>query len=173
MSCITQLLEMKGDKPFWKIDDHVVIEGGGVYKDYEYLIVFVAHGHRCGYVALKETETERFLKQRASGEDTYYYPDIECHGGVTFFDDTHKLKKLLPIPCTDFWVGFDAAHCWDKCDFQTAEKYFGETDWVKFKKKNTDLPDLGDVHRQYEYMESECFRIIDQLTGKSEVYEHE
>ena len=77
MSCITQLLEMKGDQPFLKADDSVVIEGGGVYKGYEYLIVFVSYGHRCGYVALKEAETERFLKEKA--EERYYYPDLECH----------------------------------------------------------------------------------------------
>lgn len=52
MSCISKLLEMKGDKEFLPIDDHAVVEGGGHYKGYEFLITFVETGYRCGYVAI-------------------------------------------------------------------------------------------------------------------------
>lgn len=173
MSCITQILKLKGDEPFMKYDDSTVVEGGGIYKGYEYLIIFVSYGHRCGYVALKEPETERFLKEK--GEDKYYYPDLDCHGDVTFFEKTHRLKSLLPIPCDDFWIGFDAAHCWDKPCVKTIEKYFGNTDYLKFKKENAwmDIHDDDAAHRSYKYMELECLKVIDQLTGSSEIYEHE
>jgi hypothetical protein len=149
MSCITQLLELKGDKEFLRIHDEVVIEGGGLYKDYEYLIVFVSFGHRCGYVALKENLDAE--------------PDLECHGGVTFYSNTHTAKDLLPIPCNDFWVGFDAAHHLDAKDMELAEKYFPDNGYVEFKKNNPDSFDSLGIHRTFYYMEKECHSIIEQL----------
>lgn len=168
MSCITKLLEMKGDKEVLPIHDDAVIEGGGTYKGYEYLITFTARGTRCGYVALKPEETERFNEEK--GEDEYYYPHLECHGGVTFFGSDHGAKSLLPIHCDDTWVGFDAAHFRDLEDIETAERYFPEGNrYVRYRKENPmfgldDMPGFGrSVHRSYAYIEHECHSIIDQL----------
>ncbi len=149
MSCITQLLQLKGDKEFLPVHDEVVIEGGGVYKDYEYLIVFTGGGHRCGYVALKESIV---------GE-----PDLDCHGGITFYANTHAAKELLPISCEDFWVGFDAAHHNDAKDMELAEKYFPDNEYVQFRKNNHDFYVSDGIHRTFEYMEKECHSIIEQL----------
>jgi hypothetical protein len=160
MSCITQLLKLKGDISILPIHDEAVIEGGGEYKGYEYLITFVHAGHRCGYVALKDNQHEILAKGCDPG---YMYPVLQVHGGVTFFDKEHAAKDLLPTHCDDFWVGFDAAHCDDAANIELAEKYFGETDFIKFKKSNRLPVILSAVHRTYQYMEQECKFIIDQL----------
>lgn len=164
MSCITQLLTLKGDRKILPITDKVVIEGGGLYNDYEYLIVFTARGTRCGYVALKEKETEIFNKQAENGE--YYCPDLDCHGGLTFYSKSHAAKELLQIPCDDMWIGFDAAHCWDAKDMILAEEYFGNCDMVKFYKDNP-FSNFNEIHRTYAYMERECKSIIDQILDMS------
>lgn len=61
MSCIPKILELKGTKEFLPIPSlnqqdkytTTVIEGGGNYKGYDYLITFRDMGFRCGYVALE------------------------------------------------------------------------------------------------------------------------
>ena len=157
MSCITKLLEMKGDKPFMLISADVVIEGGGTYKDHEYMIVFTESGYRCGYVAVKD-------ESKLTVSEDWGYPDIRCHGGVTFYSSEHFSKDLLSVPCNDKWIGFDAAHAWDKQCMETSEKYFGETDSIKSRKENPWPQFYEHVwHRSYEYMEKECHDIIDQL----------
>lgn len=160
MSCITRLLEMKGDKSILPIHDSTVIEGGGNYKGHEYLITFVDRGHRCGYVALKDKAFEKFEAER-KGEQ-YYYPDLDCHGGVTFYDNQHGAKALLDVHCDDIWIGFDAAHYLDASCVDTSVKYFGETRQTKFMRENTEFYE-NVFHRSYKYMEEECKKLIDQL----------
>lgn len=160
MSCITQLLEMKGDKAYLPIHEQAVIEGGGSYKGYEYLVTFTRHGNRCGYVAIPD-------------ESRDYGNDLDCHGGITFEGRDHGAKNLLPIACNDLWVGFDCAHYMDKHDFETAKKYFGDIDqdivdsfsridsaFDKFTRPN--------IHRTYQFVEDECKYIIDQVIALEE-----
>jgi hypothetical protein len=151
MSCITQLLEMKGDKEILPFAGGGVIEGGGNYRGYEYIITFVELGHRCGYVAYPEGTLRD-------------YQEIECHGGITFTGRDHHAKDLLPVHCDDLWLGFDAAHGWDSKCLVTSEKYFGQTDSIKaLKSIYCDLYEPIAEHRNYEYMENQCHKIIDQL----------
>lgn len=163
MSCITKLLELKGDQDCLPIHDECVIEGGGIYKDYEYLITFTSHGTRCGYVALKPEETEKFEKKREN--EQFYYPDVECHGGVTFYGNDHGAKDLLPVPCADFWVGFDCAHAGDGHDKELTQKYFKRqifSDEFYDTFAGFSLDGIV-VHRTFDYVEGECHSIIDQL----------
>lgn len=161
MSCITKLLEMKGDKNCLPINPDCVIEGGGNYRDYEYLITFTSHGTRCGYVALKEKETAKFEEEKKN--EKYYYPDLDCHGGLTFYGDDHGAKDLLPTPCSDVWVGFDAAHALDIADMKLAEEFFPGHRFIEYRKNNPE-PDYDNCkHRSYEYIEQNCKEIIDQI----------
>lgn len=161
MSCITKLLEMKGDKNCLPIHAECVIEGGGSYKDYEYLITFTSNGTRCGYVALKEKEAAKFEQEKK--DKRYYYPDLDCHGGLTFYGADHGAKDLLPTPCSDMWVGFDAAHAWDIGDMELAAEFFPGHRFIEYRKNNPE-PDYDDCkHRTYDYIEKECKGIIDQL----------
>jgi len=160
MSCITKLLEMKGDKEYLPIHEQAVIEGGGSYEGYEYLITFTRHGNRCGYVAVP-----------AGNRD--YGNDIDCHGGVTFEGKDHGAKDLLPIPCDDLWIGFDCAHYNDKHDFETAKKYFGNIDQDiidSFGRVDDALDMWGGraAHRTYDFVEDECKYIIRQIIALEE-----
>jgi hypothetical protein len=158
MSCISKILEVKGDKKIL-ISGEIAIEGGGIYKDYEYLITFTSHGHRCGYVAIPETHTTYI-----SNED---YPDFDVHGGITFFGNP-RFDDITGHKCTDKWIGFDACHYRDLDNIETAEKYFGETNYINFMKYNyVKYNDDPRKHRSYSYMERECKRLINQLIERS------
>jgi hypothetical protein len=159
MSCITKILELKGDKEFIASHSQSGVEGGGVYKGYEYIISFTSLGHRCGYVAIADG---------VIGE----YEDLYVHGGITFQDNEHGFKSLLDKPCSDLWIGFDAAHCDDLGNLDTAMKYFGHLPEAKrsiealksiTEESYRSLADLGCIHRTYEYMEDQCKYLIDQI----------
>jgi hypothetical protein len=161
MSCITKILEKKDDMKII-VSGEIAIEGGGTYQGYEYLITFTAHGHRCGYVAIPENH-----KLHSYHNEDYNYHDLEVHGGVTFFGAPRFAEHLSGQKCTDKWIGFDAAHCYDHEDIETVEKYFGETKWVKYRKENPMIKFDGySEHRTYSYMESQCKRLINQLIDK-------
>src|ERR1700691_3384773 len=108
MSCIPKLLELKGDKEFLPVHDNIVIEGGGKYKDYDYLITFVDYGHRCGYVAIPPLHPVY--------NDKSDYPHFSVHGGITFFEESRFAEELLNHKCADKWIGFDACHGDDRKD---------------------------------------------------------
>lgn len=151
MSCITQLLKMKGDQEFLPVNPHCVIEGGGVYKGYEYLVTFTQFGTRCGYVAIPESH---------AGDNV----ELECHGGVTFSDTYHDAKQMLPVPCNDLWVGFDANHFQDAPDYDLTEKYFGKETAEMFKRPDFYKDPIFHIsHKTYGFIECECKYMIDQL----------
>lgn len=161
MSCITELLKMKGNAPFLKFADKGVIEGGGKYHGYEWIVTFVEHGHRCGYVALpSEHPFNRF-------DDTYDMP-VDCHGGVTFCSRKHRAKEMLTHYCNDLWMGFDCAHYGDAKCIETSEKYFGETEWTKVVKNEPHIcMDRGEIHKSFKYVERHCKKVIRQLIKAS------
>jgi hypothetical protein len=177
MSCITEILKFKSTQDVLVPEGNwVAVEGGGTYRDYEYLIILNTLGHRCGYVALppehkysKTPSEER--KSRVSDKIYKHWDydslDIECHGGLTFMSPKNALKNLLDIPCDDIWIGFDCGHFNDKCDTEAFRKYFGEEEFNKkesfFKCMNHADIDIGRTVKKYEYVEMECQSIIDQL----------
>lgn len=157
MSCITELLELKGDKPFFVPQGHTVaVEGGGTYKGHEYLITLNHNGHRCGYVALLPDHP-------FNNAETYNDLDIECHGGLTFMSHQHDLKESLTIACNDTWIGFDCGHYYDLPDVEAYKQYFGDYEYNLRK-------DFFDCFRgnyatlkKFDYVEQQCKSIIDQL----------
>lgn len=173
MSCISKILELKGDKDFFVPEGNwIAVEGGGVYKDYEYLIVLNTNGHRCGYVALPpehkysatpEEQTDFGIMRKKESFWDYNKLDIQCHGGLTFMKPDHGLKAELEIPCNDMWIGFDCGHCDDASDKEAFKKYFGEELYEKkkffFDAVNFDFAEI----RDFDYVKSECESIIDQL----------
>lgn len=157
MTCITKLLEEKGNKEFIisPLCSGVAIEGGGKYKNYEWLVVLNDMAFRCAYVAIP-----KFHPAYVSDED---YPSYQVHGGVTFFGEPHLIKS----ECDDMWIGFDAGHAYDKKDIQCATKYFGENnETIKYVEKDYwdkmfNAPNAS--IKTFSYMESECKKLIDQL----------
>lgn len=177
MSGITEILKLKGDKEALVPNgDRIAVEGGGTYKDYEYLIVLNTTGHRCGYVALppehKYSQTpmeERTIFGKTYKHWDYDSLDIDVHGGLTFMSPEHDLKDLLPVPCADMWIGFDCGHTYnDMCDIEAYKKYFGKES-TETKKSFFDAMIHGyDVQtvKTFKYAEKECHGIIDQLIEK-------
>lgn len=158
MSCITEILKVKGDKEFI-VCGKIAIEGGGIYKGYEYLITFVKHGHRCGYVAISNDHP--LFKIRNS---VYDFPDLEVHGGVTYFDNSRFEDLTGGHKCIDKWIGFDACHYNDTEDIEAIEKYFGKTELSEYRKKNPKSKyDPDAEYRSFDYMKTQCELLIDQL----------
>lgn len=157
MSCIKQILDIKGDKPFVLVPDIGAIEGGGEYNGYEWLITLNRLGHRCGYVALHGDEKLNL---------EHGYPDLECHGGITFYEDYKFMKSYFNITCPDVWVGFDAGHHYDGKDFEALRRYGMQKDYLDELEK---LLLFRCEVRTYDYMREECLSIINQLTGDKNV----
>lgn len=176
MSCITEILKLKGDQPALVPEgDWIAVEGGGSYKDYEYIIVLNTNGHRCGYVAIppehKYSQTPEEQRSFMGGRKYSHYDydslDIDCHGGLTFMSPSHGLKDLLTTPCNDMWIGFDCGHYLDLCDTEAMRKYFGDEmmDEKESFIRALNHGDMGVVKtvKTYRYTEKECHSIIDQL----------
>ena len=172
MSCIPKILELKGDKDFLTIPDYngIVIECGGCYKGYDYIITFNDMGFRCGYVAIPPTHPLAY-----SDIDLAEIHDINAHGGITFHDQHGLVKKLLETPCLDKWIGFDAGHAFDIPDQKAWEKYFPNGTEIKHDHIITMANIFSDIRnigfdcaiRDKDYMEKECISIIDQLIDRA------
>lgn len=164
MGCIQKILQMKQEcaDPFFKIYHDVVVEGGGSYGGYDYLIVLkktFGGAHRCGYVAIHPTNSF-YNKSLDDMEEKF-----EVHGGVTFWDKPNLIEDNC---CKDKWLGFDAAHARDLDDRETATLCF---DFPYFLPPYATLKHgkdrFGRKIRTYEYMEKECKKLIEQLNEKN------
>lgn len=110
ISTAEELLKLKGDNEFVKINSSTILEGVGNYKSYDYVIVFYDLGHRCGYVNIKDN-------------DNFNVEQIECHGGVTYYErGLHFIDD--PVDNNDYWIGFDCAHFNDLKDLDAFTKCF-------------------------------------------------
>lgn len=154
MSCISEILKLKGDKEYLNINDCVVVEDGGIYKNYQYLITFMHMGHRCGYVGINK---ENKFYNLSHYDDL---PDLDVHGGVTFFDTSDCIidENLIKNSCGDKWIGFDAGHYMDKLDKFLAIKLFSSPNYYLLN----NVVIYGEI-RSKEYMIQECKNLIDQL----------
>lgn len=177
MSCITEILKIKGDKEVLApLDENgkpwVIVEGGGTYKDHEYLIILNTVGHRCGYVAIppdhKFNETKLEIREMMGSLRKYEHYDydslnIDCHGGLTFMDKNHSLKDLLTVPCDDFWIGFDCGHYNDSPDVAAYKKHWGEESYKQRESFFGCMDEGRENVRDFYYVEKECHKIIKQL----------
>lgn len=161
MSCITELLKMKGDKDFLPISDNVVIESIGSYKGYEYLVTFTSSGTRCGYVAI---DAEHPFSKSVN-EGSYDDVDLTIHGGVTFAGREHDAKALLgDNHCDDLWIGFDAAHSGDMQDLEAMRLAFPNSRLTAFYLENPRHRfEYYATVKSLAYMEEECRYLINQV----------
>lgn len=156
MSCIHKILELKGDKEFLRVPGHdIVIEHGGTYNNYDYLITFIQFGSRCGYVAIPPNHALNI-----KDHNIYSCPGFDVHGEVTFFGKSHISEALLPeFNCDDIWIGFDTAHAGDYLDYELSNKYFPENKRYYNRRFHPEFETI----RSVEYMENECKKLIDQI----------
>jgi len=120
-------------------------ELSGKYKDYEYVIMFIPLGFRCGYVKLPEDNVY-------FGKSCENIP-IDCHGGLTF------AASYLGHDTEDsWWIGFDCGHANDACDAKAYRAYYGKEIAGILQYYN----DPSSI-KSREFCEQECKNIIDQL----------
>lgn len=176
MSCITEILKIKGDREVMLPQGGcIAVEGGGTYKGYEYIIVLNTNGHRCGYVAIpaehpfSQTPEEECSLFNGQMYKDYNYESlgIKCHGGLTFMSPTHGLKDLLTTPCNDMWIGFDCGHFDDGIDKEALRKYFGDEAYEKRRIYIEGNLGTYQTVKYYPYVEQECKSIIEQLIDKA------
>jgi hypothetical protein len=164
MSCISEILKLKGDKEYLMISESCMAEDGGIYKDYEYLITFNDRGFRCGYVTINNDH-------KVYNYNDYDSLDLYVHGGVTFFDKSDFILEpsLIKTSCVDKWIGFDADHAYDGRNLELAKKYFNisdvdNTDGYRFLLNSIrTLQQVRSQVRSKEYMIEQCKELIDQL----------
>ena len=72
--------------------------------------------HRCGYVGVP---AESFLAGLDYGDDKL---DVSVHGGLTYSENTGSTDSY-PISSTDWFFGFDCAHCDDGIIDPTEQDY--------------------------------------------------
>lgn len=170
MSCISEILKVKGDQEYLisTMKPDIAIEDGGEYKGYEYLITFTDRGHRCGYVALADNHPiNKFDFMEISYQEIQSeYKSLHVHGEITFHDE-NRLSEFIKKDhvCSDKWIGFDAAHYQDTSDLKLVKKLWPKKDltWdIKFK---NDLQILGSSSRirSKKYMINQCKKLIDQI----------
>lgn len=127
------------------------------YKGFPCVVFFIPLGHRCGYVGLPKGH-------EYYGKDTRKIP-IRCHGGITFAENS-----LYGQDDNDkWWIGFDCAHYFDGVDEKSFLEYYGEesTDEEFNLVLRLNCTRAGQPVRTQEYVESECRKIVDQITGES------
>ena len=87
--------------------------------------------------------------------DAYF----NVHGGLTYSGD----RADYPVESNLWWLGFDCAHCYDRYDWDTAERYWGDNPQIQ-RRINllADLGSSGEIRTQ-EYVENECRSLVDQI----------
>lgn len=159
MGCITALLE-SGAKYVNKVQC-AAVEGGGVHKGYEYLIVLTPMGHRCGYVAINDNHA----LYKEESYDSKKISELKMHWGCTFYG-----KQFTDSACNDKWIGFDCAHSGDRPDTQATKESFPglhekRLEGLKIQDEMYLHPCFVDhTIKTKEYVEEQCKSIIDQLT---------
>lgn len=168
MSCIQRILDVKGDKDYL-IFGRSAVEGGGNYLGYDYLITYQCLGYRCAYVALPEDNCLDTV-------DAVEKDVLQVHGDITYHQKPgifDSLAEMIGGPvCDDVWIGFDAGHAGDWMDHAKAASIFTEESGACFEviesvKDYYEIEKLphykNGKERTYEFMESECKSLIDQL----------
>lgn len=158
MGNITQILALKGNKPFLNFDDRFAIEGGGTYKDYEYLIFLTNLGIRCGYIALP------FEHQLNNDELS-----INCHGEIVFFEAYHPAHEILEESLDEDWIGFHCGLSTDCRDWAACKEYFKDKKQIVIGEKL--FPNLEGTNenrslKDFYFVEEQCKSIIDQLISR-------
>jgi len=73
----------------------------GKHRDFEYVVLSMDMGFRCGYV--KVPESHPFYKKDCSEKIIY---NLDVHGGITFSSHTIGDECLSD----GYWLGFDCIH---------------------------------------------------------------
>lgn len=86
------------------------LEFSGTHRGFEYKVIVMDMGHRCGYVCLPENHPWY--------NKNYCDIDVRIHGGLTF----SEMCNGHPILSNGYWIGFDCLHAFDLPDLDEVPK---------------------------------------------------
>jgi len=186
---IKEILKTKGDKQYlYSKNTTLVIEEGGNYKNYDWIITFNDLGFRCGYVAIP-TDNKLFKKFKKHTDNLDYFSEFDVHGGITYARiGGEKAEQFIEINNLDeLWLGFDCGHAGDEEDYELVKIIWNEENFIKHiqelqniknRSKNIrnqmykefNVPILGEWKpRSKEYLKKELEGLIDQLIEREKV----
>ena len=91
--------------------DNPTIKDKGTHRGFNYLVLSMPMGHRCGYVQIPESHP---LYGKHCSEETVWQ-NINVHGGLTFSE--HMIEGDCGGCFTEgYWLGFDCNHICDMPD---------------------------------------------------------
>jgi hypothetical protein len=138
--------------------NQTLIEGGGNFKGYDYLIIFRSFGFRCAYVAINSLHP--FYNCNDYDD---FNEDLAVHGDITFFGTPY----LIESEGEEKWIGFDGGHAFDLRDTEMIKHCFPDnlehSEMYNNIIINSPFPAFI---RDYSFMENECKRLINQLIEK-------
>lgn len=102
----------------------------GIYKDHRYIVKSLGT-HPTAYVQLNDDdpmciESIRYAHNNPE-EFTYDSFPIECHGGLTYYEDQLYVDNHDILQ--GHWVGWDYAHCEDYCGYDYDNPYYHTKKW--------------------------------------------
>ena len=97
----------------------------GTHQGYEYRVIAMDTGCRCGYVRIPE---EHPLYN--STDKCWEFP-LFVHGGITF---SEMIKDNHPILSNGYWIGFDCGHIFDEPDPDEMSK-----EWMEAHKRSKQI----------------------------------
>ena len=152
----------KAKKEEKKVDSETfiypVLESRFFYEGFNCYILMQPHGHRCGYVELPKTN-----KYFGKGYDDI---PVECHGGLTYAEDSLCFDGMI-LNGQRWFIGFDCAHFNDEPDLDTAVEYFKGTRAEEMLRMQMSFAQFGEV-RTEKYVRDELMNLVDQLIKKED-----
>ena len=166
-----------------------IIEEIKTVGDYKYVVIFSEQGHRCGYVAIKQShplfgfdftrdiKSPELLQEIKSstigkkgivdvmwwdGESTSLNLLINVHGGLTYSALGHKTSYPTIQFDKVWWFGFDCGHYGDAEDLSAMQKHFPP--YYKLLQEYDILTNfIGNSVKPKQYVINECLSMIQQL----------
>ena len=125
------------------------------YKGFPCVVIMQAGCFRTGYVGIPKTHEKYGIH--------YNNLDIDCHGGLTYSNNT----LIFQDDKDTWWIGFDTAHYGDGKDFESARELF--KDYPKTLEQISHLEEVEnmfptyDMYASLDYCKNECMKIVEQL----------
>lgn len=186
---IKEILELKGNREYLKSTlDLCVLDDGGNYKEYDWIITINPFGYRCGYVSIPNYHnlTVEFTKNIGNYE---FFDDIQVHGGITFCNLGSLVadKFITTNSPEEFWLGFDCCHGFDEPDYELSKKLWDDENIIKhieelqnikkqsikartemYKEFNLPISEECKI-RKKDYVKEQCEGLIDQLIERDKI----
>ena len=150
-----------------------IVEKRETYKGYDYAITFTDMGHRCAYIILRKPIVFKNLDPTDENGDLYNYwynihKYLDIYGGMTYCN-WHNLDLEDP-EISEFVIGWDYIHSWNKPNYGQAFEYFPEKRDIiaKLMEMNKPIYDDKDKHfASLEDVEKDCKNLINQIIDKN------